>query len=144
MLALDQPPDERDAWLQDQYGHDHEILSEVVGLLRAHEEAEATSGLEVSPMHNLAAGSREGLSGRVMGPWQIDELIGEGGMGSVYRGHRADGAYERIVAIKVLRPGAESARLKSRLRTEGQILARLEHPNTARFYDLGVSENGLP
>ena len=77
-----------------------------------------------------------------MGPWRLDEVIGRGGMGVVYRASRADGAYEREVALKLLHAGPDTAGLADRLRAERQILARLEHPRIARLYDGGVTDDG--
>jgi len=83
------------------------------------------------------------LSGRVLGPWRLLHQIGRGGMGSVYVGERADGAFEQRVAIKFLGRGIASPELLVRFRQERQILARLEHPNIARLVDGGVTEDGL-
>ncbi|MEM1056785.1 MAG: serine/threonine-protein kinase [Bacteroidota bacterium] len=82
--------------------------------------------------------------GSTVGPWRLAEVVGEGGMGIVYRAERADGLYEREVALKRLRPGPDTAGLAARLRSEQQILARLEHPGIARLYDGGVTSDGLP
>ena len=65
--------------------------------------------------------------GQVLGNYRIVEIIGEGGMGSVYRAVRADSAYSQSVAIKLVRSGSESARMAERSRQERQILASLEH-----------------
>ncbi|MEM6327817.1 MAG: serine/threonine-protein kinase, partial [Bacteroidota bacterium] len=82
--------------------------------------------------------------GTTVGPWRLVDVVGEGGMGVVYRAQRADGAYDREVALKRLRPGPDTAGLAARLRSEQQILARLEHPGIARLYDGGVDEQGVP
>jgi len=83
------------------------------------------------------------LEGRMLGPWRILHPIGRGGMGAVYLGERADGAFEQRVAIKFLGRGIAPPDLLARFRQERQILARLEHPNIARLVDGGVSEDGL-
>ncbi|OZC03482.1 serine/threonine-protein kinase [Rubricoccus marinus] len=80
--------------------------------------------------------------GHRVGPWRLEGVLGEGGMGVVYRASRADGAYEREVALKLLHAGPDVAGLASRLRAERQILARLEHPRIARLYDGGVTDDG--
>jgi non-specific serine/threonine protein kinase/serine/threonine-protein kinase len=84
------------------------------------------------------------LRGRRLGVYDILEEIGRGGMGDVYRAVRADGQYNRQVAIKVVRVGWSSALLLEHFRQERQILATLEHPNIARLYDGGTSDDGLP
>lgn len=82
--------------------------------------------------------------GRRIGPYEILRKIGQGGMGTVYLAVRADDAFQRQVVVKLARPGMESAALLERLRTERQILASLAHPNIARLYDGGATDEGLP
>jgi serine/threonine-protein kinase len=79
--------------------------------------------------------------GQRLGPWQVDEVIGRGGMSVIYRGHRADGQFEKQVAIKVLNRANLFGDGK-RLGEETRILARLEHPGVARLIDSGTSEAG--
>ncbi|TVQ38562.1 MAG: hypothetical protein EA370_05625 [Wenzhouxiangella sp.] len=76
------------------------------------------------------------------GPWQAIDEIGRGGMGLVLKAERADGQFEKEVALKVLlRP--DHGLGQERLGEEIRILARLEHPNIARLIDGGISESGL-
>ncbi len=82
--------------------------------------------------------------GRRIGPYEIIEDIGHGGMGTVYRAVRADDQYRKQVAIKVVKGGFETAFALSRFRAERQILANLEHPNIARLLDGGTTEQGVP
>lgn len=82
-------------------------------------------------------------AGDRLGAWQIESLIAEGGMGSVYLAQRVDGHFQQTAAIKVLRGVAVSAAL-DRLAQERQILARLNHPNIARLLDGGASPAGHP
>lgn len=63
------------------------------------------------------------------------EKIATGGMGDVYRAVRADGAYDKQVAIKII---------LARFQNERQILASLDHPNIASLLDGGKTEEGLP
>lgn len=57
---------------------------------------------------------------------------------------RADGLYQRRVALKLLRPGTADSNLRLRFSRERQILARLAHPHIARLLDAGISSDGLP
>jgi tetratricopeptide (TPR) repeat protein len=75
-----------------------------------------------------------------MGRYALRRIIGTGGMGIVFEAH--DPELDRVVALKVLR-GTAHASGESRLRREGQIMARLTHPNVIRVYDVGVSNGHL-
>jgi eukaryotic-like serine/threonine-protein kinase len=82
--------------------------------------------------------------GRRIGAYEVGTLIGEGGMGSVYRGIRADKQYEKQVAIKVVRQGLGTGFALAQFRAERQILANLDHPHIARLLDGGTTDSGLP
>ena len=70
--------------------------------------------------------------------------IGRGGMGAVYLAKRADDVFSKQVALKVLRPEYRDAKLLRRFHQEREIVARLDHPNIARLFDGGTTEDGLP
>ena len=78
----------------------------------------------------------------VLGRYRLLERIGQGGMGSVWRAERTDGLYEGEVAIKLLGSLALSAHARARFAQEGQILARLKHPNIAGLLDAGITDDG--
>ena len=82
--------------------------------------------------------------GRRVGAYRIVQEIGHGGMGAVFLAARADGEFEKEVAIKVLKRGTDTDEIVRRFRAERQILARLEHPGIARLIDAGTTEDGLP
>ena len=81
-----------------------------------------------------------------VGPYRIDGLVGEGGMGRVYRAHRADGAYQQTVALKVVRQSLAlaGADVVARFRRERAALAALAHPHIARLLDGGETDDGVP
>jgi serine/threonine protein kinase len=72
--------------------------------------------------------------------YEVLELIGQGGMGAVYRAR--DRALDREVALKVLRPEMASDTLAERLRREARVLARLEHPGVVPIHDAGTLADG--
>jgi non-specific serine/threonine protein kinase/serine/threonine-protein kinase len=82
------------------------------------------------------------VRGTRMGPWRILARIGAGGMGEVYHAERADGAFQMQVAIKLIRSRRDNlARL---LKTERELLARLNHPGIARLIDGGMADDDRP
>jgi tetratricopeptide (TPR) repeat protein len=85
----------------------------------------------------------DALIGRRIGPYLIEQRVGSGGMGSVYRALRED-AYRQQVALKVIRPGLDSAEVVRRFRSERQALADLDHPHIARLLDGGTLDDGRP
>ena len=137
--ALDQPSDNRDAWVQDACAGNAALLARVRGLLNAdtgHESLLRTGG--------AAADHQEAPLPERVGAYRITGLIGQGGMGAVYEGHRDTEDFDHVVAIKVVRPGALSETLIERFQRERRILARLNHPHIARLYDGGETEDGAP
>lgn len=78
------------------------------------------------------------------GAFQLERLLGCGGMGSVYLAKRVDGEVTQHVAIKILRPGSDEPAVRQRFLQERQILATLNHPNIARLLDAGHREDGQP
>ncbi|MBK6939446.1 MAG: protein kinase [Planctomycetes bacterium] len=149
--ALDLPASERPAWLKQRCAHDIVLFDEVLRLLAADADAEHGDGgrflepMEADEIARIAAPDDAARDrGRRVGPFVLDEPLGEGGMGVVWSAHRNDGQFEQTVALKLVRRSAfDRASLSSFLR-ERQILARLEHPNIARLVDGGTTENGVP
>jgi eukaryotic-like serine/threonine-protein kinase len=137
--ALEQPAEERGAFLAAACAGDAELLRAVEELLAADEESAAF--LE-RPAGELLGFVPE-PEGR-LGPYQLLRRLGDGGMGTVYLARREDEHYERDVAVKVIRSGLQSPEALHRFFAERQILARLEHPNIARLYDGGSTEDGRP
>ncbi len=78
------------------------------------------------------------------GPYRLGDLVGRGGMGTVYLGERVDGEITHTVAVKLLRPGGDDPQLRERFLAERQILATLSHPNIATLLDAGHREDGQP
>jgi non-specific serine/threonine protein kinase/serine/threonine-protein kinase len=145
--AIALPADERAAYLDRVCSGDVELHSEVKSLLRSH--LDAGSVFLKHPAVDLKsvmpyAGPAAIRVGRRVGVYQIVEEIGRGGMGEVYRAARADGQYDKQVAIKFVRGGFDSSYVLERFRYERQILASLDHPNIARLHDGGTTEDGVP
>jgi len=82
-------------------------------------------------------------SGAEFDTWKLIRRLGGGGMGEVYLAERSDD-YSQRVAIKLVRPDLLSPVIRTRLRAERQILARLSHANIARLLDGGTTPDGIP
>ena len=81
--------------------------------------------------------------GSWIGPYRLVGILGEGGMGIVYQADQT-APIRRRVALKVIKPGMDSARVVARFDAERQALALLDHPNIAQVYSAGTTENGRP
>ena len=124
---------------------DKGMAAELRELLSAHEEAKGTFD-EIVEREREASFSSAQASVEWpirVGVYEIVRLLGQGGMGRVFLARRADDAFHKEVAVKLLPPAA-SHDLRVRFRTERQVLANLEHPNIARLIDGGTTKEGLP
>jgi serine/threonine protein kinase len=79
-----------------------------------------------------------------VGPYELIRLLGAGGMAEVWLAKRADGAFNREVALKLPSMTRVRRDLEERFTRERDILASLEHPHVARLYDAGIDSHGLP
>ena len=81
-------------------------------------------------------------SGVEIGGYRVEELIGRGGMGEVYRAH--DSRLERNVALKILAPRyVDDDAFRERLLRESRLAASLDHPNVVPVYDAGAADAGF-
>ncbi len=137
--ALSLPVAERSALIDTRCDRDPALISEVLSLLKAC-AAEELATAALTPELRMVPG---GLPPRKrIGPWELDRLLGRGGMGAVYLAHRADGHFEQQVAIKLIDLPLATDFFRERFRQERQILAGLQHPLIARLLDGGVSDDG--
>lgn len=134
------PPEARQAEL-DRRAVPSDLRQEVEQLLAADS---LTDGIIERPIRDTAFSLSNDTAGLRLGPWRTTGLLGQGGMGVVYKAERADGTVEQAAAIKLLYRGLETEDLLNRFQRERSILARLSHPNIARFLDAGATAEGLP
>jgi serine/threonine protein kinase len=113
------------------------FLEKTVALI---DSGDAQNAANREPIDARTAAASNAVVGARIGPYQLVELVSQGGMGSVWIADRVDGAYQRRVALKLPFVGKHAALLAKRFELERDILALLEHPNIARFYDAGVDE----
>ena len=82
-----------------------------------------------------------GVPGGRIGPYKLLSLLGEGGFGVVYLAEQTK-PVQRRVALKVIKPGMDTAAVLARFEAEEQALALMDHPNVAHVYDAGSTEQG--
>lgn len=87
--------------------------------------------------------SGENVGTIIAGRYVLGELVGEGGMGSVYLAEQTE-PVKRQVALKLIKVGMSSRNVLARFDAERQALALMDHPSIARIYDGGITEHGQP
>ena len=157
--ALELPAADREAWLAQlppaAQAHTARLRSMLAHHSQSAQTGSATEGTQAAGLRDSGRGAalqqlpRLGAidtvakPGERVGPYRLLREIGRGGMGSVWLAERADGAFQRQVALKLPRLSG-SAGLAERMAREREIGALLEHPHIARLYDAGLDESGRP
>ncbi len=124
-------------------------------LQRLLEGDQRENGLIDQPIENIAGALLEqpvvepdaetkNWLGRKFGAYRTVGELGRGGMSIVMLAERADGLFEKQVALKLIKPGPYTTISSERLNEETRILARLQHPNIAHLLDAGISDDGMP
>jgi eukaryotic-like serine/threonine-protein kinase len=80
---------------------------------------------------------------RRLGPYRLVDILGEGGMGIVWRAEQLE-PIRRAVAVKLVKPGLDSSHVLARFESERQALALLDHPGIAKVLDAGQAADGRP
>jgi serine/threonine-protein kinase len=145
--AVDLPTAARAAFIDAEAGDDATLRAELARLLARDERLASARTVSVvdrlaSELPDLVA-ERDWRGVRV-GQYQLDEEIGRGGMGRVYRARRVDGAFDREVAVKLVARDALNPALLKRFSTERAVLAALDHPGICRLLDAGAADDGTP
>lgn len=136
--VVDLPPSERETVLAQRCANRPTLAAALRGLLREHDRG--TASALIPP----ALERRESPADLPhVGPYQLLERIGEGGMGIVYLAEQSE-PLRRQVAIKVMRDAVGSDSIAARFDAERHALARMDHPNIARIYDGGTTGDGRP
>jgi predicted Ser/Thr protein kinase len=130
--AMDVDPAQREELVRAQCLGDDALAAEVFALLG--EVAQDTNAMGL--LLGAEVLTLQDLSGQEYGRFRLQELIGHGGMGVVYRAIRTDGVPQKV-AVKLLR-GVIQDSSSARFVREARILARLDHPAIARLIDVGV------
>jgi len=146
--VVELPAARRAHWLAQACGTDFALRAEIQSLLEHHEnpqvvlaESALTRPFALDP-ESLLAGAHDPLLGKNIGSYRLEEQLGIGGMGAVYRATRQDGLVEHTVAIKLVR--RSSPEFVRRFENECQALAKMSHANIARMLDTGITDEGTP
>jgi eukaryotic-like serine/threonine-protein kinase len=147
MAAVELPPEQRTAYLDEATASNSDLRRHVEALLRAHDNPDSflsQPAFEFAPAVDVPSGEplAEG-AGTVIGPYKLLQQIGEGGMGVVFMAEQTH-PVQRIVALKIIKPGMDSRQVIARLEAERQALALMDHPNIAKVLDAGTTETGRP
>jgi eukaryotic-like serine/threonine-protein kinase len=141
---LDLPDRERQVRLAEVQAENSQLGEELAALLLDSQSAQVKDFLAKPLINAIDQAPESTLAGQRLGAYVLESPLGQGGTGSVWRARREDGRFTGAVAIKLLhlsllgRAGAE------RFKREGDILARLTHPNIAHLLDAGVTAGGQP
>ncbi len=142
-VELDDPV-ERAAFLDDVCVDDSRLRAEMEDLLNR--DVEAGSFLAAPAAGVLATIEMPPVTGHVgttIGPYRILDLLGEGGMGADYLAEQSK-PIRRRVALKVIKLGMDTKQVIARFETERQARAMMDHPNVAKVFDAGATEDGRP
>ena len=140
--AETRPPHQRHVFLEEACPDDEDLRNEIEAMLDVTSNSES---IIIAPLAEAARLSFPAAQeGERIGSWRLLRPLGEGGMGSVFLAERDDQSFQKQAALKLLRSGLASEDLRTRFRSERQILATLEHPNIARLLDGGETPDGRP
>jgi serine/threonine protein kinase len=137
--ARNLPSAEREPFLDKECSEDDELRDEVEALLSHYFTSQPTA----KSSNQLSDTSFEYQSGQMIGSFKILNILGEGGMGTVYRAEQKQ-PVRRQVAIKVIKAGVDTKQVVARFEAERQALANMNHPGISQVYEAGTTNEGRP
>ncbi|MEX0728630.1 MAG: serine/threonine-protein kinase [Planctomycetaceae bacterium] len=133
---------EREAYLERTCGHDADLRRRLDELLQDH--AQAGDFLNDAPIIDTQILPKvDKAVGTQIGPYKLREVLGEGGMGTVYVAEQTQ-PVKRTVALKVIKIGMDTREVIARFEAERQTLALMDHPHIAKVLDAGTTDTGRP
>ncbi len=143
-LAL--APDARGAFLDARCGGDADLRAKILRMIAADADDDVVLDRSVDAVARAIGetDATEGLPpGTRIGPFELIEVLGEGGSSTVFRAERTIDGVRQVVALKLLRRSLYSKDAQRQFRRERQALSQLRHPGIARLIEGGLSEAGL-
>jgi len=131
----------RERWLDELACRLPELAGQLRACLAELQQLQARNFLGVPA---LAALVPVAVTGQRIGAYTLDQVIGQGGMGTVWLAHRSDGQFESQVAVKLLKAPTAGHPSGPRFAREASVLAKLQHPNIAHLLDAGITGDGQP
>ena len=146
--SMDLPPEKREAYLETECGNDAELRALVERLIANAESdtflpTEGGTPTEAKGFNRERSLEANEAAPSVIGPYTIQQQIGEGGFGIVYLAEQTR-PVRRRVALKILKAGMDTKAILARFEAERQAMALMEHPNIAKILDAGETETGRP
>jgi eukaryotic-like serine/threonine-protein kinase len=136
--ALERPPAERAAYLDQACSQNRELRKEVESLLSAYQDSDRLS--EASWQTEMP---KSEAKPQVIGSYRLQKELGIGGMGQVWLAEQIE-PVRRQVALKLIRAGMYDAATVQRFKAERQSLAIMDHPAIAKVFDAGTTPVGQP
>ena len=143
--SLDLGLAEQETWLTLLASTEPELAPLLRKLLTAQDRMAAQGFLEtLVPLSEPSPAAEPELIGKQFGPYRIVSLLGHGGMGSVWLADRADGLFNRQVALKLIRSALTGRVMAERFSREREILRQPESSQHRRLFDAGFAADGQP
>jgi eukaryotic-like serine/threonine-protein kinase len=140
--SMQEDPLARSVYLDETCGRDTDLRRHVEGLLSvAPKVSQFLESPAVSPVNGLEIPACHEHLGKAIGPYELTEVIGEGGMGVVYKAEQQR-PVKRTAALKIIKPGMDTKQVIARFEIERQALAMMEHPSIAKVFDAGTTDSG--
>ncbi len=149
--ALDLEPAQREAFVIATCGNDTALRDAVLHLLMLDQQDDTLLDAPIDALAAALVGDDTTnpssttpilQPGERIGSWHIINLLGTGGMGSVWLAERDDAGFAQRAALKLIKPGMDSQAVLHSFQRERELLARLEHPGIAHLIDGGIDAQG--
>jgi serine/threonine protein kinase/tetratricopeptide (TPR) repeat protein len=143
LAALERSADQWPGLLDEACRGNAELRARVEQLLYAHQAMGEIGGQRTQDRGQETLVPISEGPGTLIGTYKLLQQIGEGGFGLVYMAEQ-ERPVRRTVALKIIKPGMDSAQVIARFESERQALALMDHPNVAKVLDAGATQSGHP